>query len=187
MNAGLRCWETDACAPLAVSPAAVQPVWRPLADRAIALGFVPPTHATTTEADIHLLADGRRIDSIAVKGGVHSFMVPAGVKSLALASRSVVPNVLVQYLDDPRQIGVAVRGITVRGMAEQLQFAADHPALAHGWHAPERADGAVWRWTKGHGTLPVGVVSGPVVVDVMVSETTTYLIDDAPAEGRLAA
>ena len=34
VNAGLRCWETDACAPLAVSAEAVEPVWRKLASRA---------------------------------------------------------------------------------------------------------------------------------------------------------
>ncbi|MDR3532299.1 MAG: Hint domain-containing protein [Rhodopila sp.] len=187
VNAGLRCWETDACAPLAISPAAVLPVWRPITDRAVALGYVPPTHATTTEADIHLVADGRRIDTIEVKGNVHSFMVPAGVKSLALASRSVVPGDLKPYLDDPRQIGVAVRGITIRGQAGRAEFAADHPALAHGWHAPERADRALWRWTKGHAALPIGAVEGPVIVDVMISETTTYLIDEVRAEGRLAA
>ena len=187
VNNGLRCWATDACAPLAVSPAAVLPVWRPLADRAVALGYTKPTHATTTDADIHLVADGRRIETIAVERGRHSFIVPAGVKSLALASRSVVPSVLVQYLDDPRQIGVAVRGITIRGMADRVEFSADHPALDRGWHAPERADGAMWRWTTGHGVLPVGIVAGPIVVDVIVSETTTYLIDESRAEGRLAA
>jgi antigen 43 len=178
VNAGLRCWETDACAPLAVSPAAVLPVWRPLADRAVALGYAPPVHATTTEADIHLVADGRRIDTIAVKGQVHSFMVPAGVRSLTLASRSVVPNTLTRYLDDPREIGVAVRGIVIRGMAGQAEYAADHPALARGWHAPEATDGALWRWSKGNGALPVGLVDGPVIVDVTIGETTTYLVDD---------
>ena len=34
VNAGLRCWDTDACAPLTVSADAVEPVWRDLADRA---------------------------------------------------------------------------------------------------------------------------------------------------------
>jgi hypothetical protein len=59
--------------------------------------------------------------------------------------------------------------------------------LARGWHAPERADGTLWRWTSGYAALPVGVVAGPVVVDVMVASSTTYLIEDAPVEGRLAA
>lgn len=187
VNAGLRCWATDACAPLVVSPAAVLPIWCPLADRAVALGYQPPAHATTTEAGVHLVADGRRIDTIAVKGSVHSFMVPAGITTLALGSRSIVPNLLARYLDDPRQIGVAVRGITIRGIAGRQDFAADHPALARGWHAPERQGDALWRWTTGLAALPVGSIEGPVVVEVTVSETTTYLIDDEQTESRVAA
>ena len=187
INAGLRCWETDACAPLVVRPAAVLPIWRPLADRAVALGYVPPVHATTTEADVHLMADGRRIDTVAVERGVHSFMVPAAVKSLVLASRSVVPSVLTAYLDDPREIGVAVRGIVICGLSGRAEFSADHPALARGWHEPERADGALWRWTTGNGTLPVGVVKGPAVVEITIGETATYLIEELPSTARAAA
>ena len=187
LNAGLRCWATDACAPLAISPTAVQPVWRQLTDRAKRLGFVLPARVTTQDADIHLVADGRRIDTVAVKDRVHSFLIPAAVKSLVLASRSVVPNVLVRYLDDPRQIGVAVQRITIRGIAGRAEFSADHPALACGWHCPEQADGALWCWTKGNAVLPTGVVAGPVVVDVVVWETTTYLIDDMQTESCLVA
>jgi hypothetical protein len=187
VNAGLRCWETDACAPLAVSPAAVQPVWRQLADRAVALGHVPPTRATTTEADVHLLADGRRIDTISVAGKVHSFMIPAGVISLVLASRATAPSTLAAYHDDPRPLGVAVSRVTLRGQAGREEFAADHPALAQGWFGPEQVDRALWRWTNGHAALPTGVVSGPVIVEITLASTTTYLIDGAPVEGRLAA
>jgi hypothetical protein len=187
VNAGLRCWETDACAPLAVSPAAVMPEWRELADRAVALGYVPPARATTTEADLHLLADGRRIDTISVAGKVHSFMIPAGVTSLVLASRATAPSTLAAYRDDPRPLGVAVSRVVLRGPAGRVEFAADHPALAQGWFGPEQAERAVWRWTNGHAALPTGAVSGPVIVEITLAATTTYLIDGAPVEGRLAA
>jgi hypothetical protein len=68
-----------------------------------------------------------------------------------------------------------------------VDFAADHPALAQGWHGMEQANGAMWRWTTGQAALPVGAVDGPVVVEVTVAATTTYLIEEAPADGRLAA
>jgi antigen 43 len=187
VNAGLRCWATDACAPLAVSPAAVLPVWRPMADRAVALGYTPPTHATTTDADIHLVANGRRIDTIAVAGQVHSFMVPAGVKSLTLASRSIRPNTLTPYLDDGRDIGVAVHGVVIRGLIGRAEFSADHPALSRGWHAPERSNGFLWRQTTGNAALPVDAVDGPVVVEVTIGATTIYLIDDVESDARIAA
>jgi Hint domain len=187
VNAGLRCWATDACAPLAVSPAAVLPVWRPLADRAVTLGYTSPTRATTADADIHLLADGHRVDPINVAGQVHSFIVPAAVKSLTLASRSVRPNVLIPYLDDPRQIGVAVRGVVIRGLTGRTEFSADHPALTRGWHAAERDDTTLWRWTTGNGALPVSTEDNPVIVEVTIGETTTYLVDDRKFEACIAA
>ena len=187
VNAGLRHWEADACAPLTVRPDAVLPVWRPIADRAVALGHTPPEFATTTDADLHLLADGRRIDTIATAGDTHSFLVPAGVQSLVLASRSVVPHELTPYLDDPRQIGVSVRHIVMRGRTDRVEFSPDHPSLTCGWHAPEKAEGALWRWTLGQGALPVGVVDGPMILEITVASTTIYRIDEHRLEGRLAA
>ena len=187
VNAGLSCWETDACAPLAVSPAAVLPVWRPLADRAVALGYVPPAYATTTEADIHLVADGRRIDAISVARNTYSFMLPAGVNALVLGSRSVVPNKVTRYLDDPRELGVSVSRVVMRGQADRAEFSADHPALAQGWYAAESNDRALWRWTNGQGSLPIGTVAGPVIVEVTVFATSTYIIDETAAEVRFAA
>ena len=47
INENLRCWETDACAPLTVTPEAVRPVWQRFADRATALGHVAPVYETT--------------------------------------------------------------------------------------------------------------------------------------------
>lgn len=174
VNAGLRCWETDACAPLAVSPAAVEPVWRALAERAVVQGYVAVAEATTVDADIHLLADGRRIDPVAVAGEVYTFMIRAGVGSVEIASRAAVPSDLVPYMDDPREIGVAVSGIVVRGRTDHRTYPADHPALTRGWHAPEGEGTAVWRWTNGRGVLPVDTMDGPVIVDVRVCATTTY-------------
>jgi hypothetical protein len=179
--------ETQSCAPFVTDAERVRPLWQTLSDRALALGYAMPTVATTTDADIHLLADGTRIDTVAVEGKVHSFMVPAGVTSVILTSRSVASNVLAPYHDDPRPIGVAVRSIVIRGKAGRVEFSADHPDLVRGWHTPEHADGALWRWTNGHAALPAAVLDGPVVVEVTVSGTTTYLLDDALAEGRRAA
>ncbi len=187
VNAGLRCWEVDACAPLAVSPAAVLPAWRRFVDRAIGLGYVSPIHATTADADIHLIADGRRLDAISVSGQSHSFIVPAGVTRVELGSRSVVPADLAPYLDDPRQIGVAIRRLVVRGRADTADVAADHPALSQGWHAAEHDQDTVWRWTKGRGILPVRTTTTAVVIDIVISETTTYRIDEDRPKAALAA
>src|SRR6185312_6536272 len=112
INAGLRCWEEDACAPLAVSPDAVMPDWNRIADRAEALGHSKPDHATTDDADLHLVADGRRLYPVSVEGRKHVFMVPAGRTGVRLVSRASVPGVLKPYVDDARRLGVAIRGLT---------------------------------------------------------------------------
>ena len=59
INQHLRCWETDACAPLMVRPEVVKPVWDRFAARALALGFAEPAYATTTDPGIRLMVDGR--------------------------------------------------------------------------------------------------------------------------------
>ncbi|MEA2742672.1 MAG: hypothetical protein QOG25_1043, partial [Acetobacteraceae bacterium] len=56
-----------------------------------------------------------------------------------------------------------------------------------GWHAPERSGGFIWRQTTGKGVLPVGAVDGPVIVEITVGETITYLIDDVRSNARVAA
>ena len=39
----------------------------------------------------------------------------------------------------------------------------------------------------GNGALPVNVVEGPMIVEVTVAETTTYLIDDIRVGTSMAA
>ena len=80
-----------------------------------------------------------------------------------------------------------MRCVVIRGLAGQLAFSADHPALSHGWHAPERAGNALWRWTMGNGALPIAKEDGPLIIEVTVAETTTYLIDDVQPVGSMAA
>jgi hypothetical protein len=192
VNAGLRCWETDACAPLAVGADQVQPIWQRLADRAVAQGHARRLAATTMDADIHLVADGQRIDAITVLGGFYSFVVGVGIQRLSLVSRSVIPQLYTPYVDDPRGLGVAARRITLHGATGlgamgRIDFPADHPALCRGWHAPERGSGMVWRWTNGHADLPFHCYSGLTLVEISVAHTTAYPIEDTQSRGHQAA
>jgi hypothetical protein len=169
-----------------VAPEVVKPVWQMFADRAEAMGLSAPAVATTRDADIHLNVDGKRVDAVARHGQKYSFVVPQGARTVELASRSVTPRDLVPYLDDPRVLGVAVKHISVSGKDDVQEFPAGHPALSKGWNAAEAADGAVWRWTRGRGEIPLTANAGSVIVDVLLSETTTYILDDQEAQ-RLAA
>lgn len=183
VNAGLKCWEEDAVAPLAVSPEAVEPIWTMLASRAEALGHSKPEFITTEDADIHLVADGRSLRPVAVRGGKHVFAVPAGAKDIRIASRAAIPSDKTPWLDDWRRLGVAVKRIVVRSQDELMDIAADHPALSEGWYKAERDAASLWRWTDGNARLPVAADSA-LIVEVHVGITAQYARE--PAE-RLAA
>ena len=183
INETLRCWEDDACAPLMVKPDAVRPIWQRFADRAEALGFAAQTVTTTLDADLHLMAGDVVVRPVAIKGQTVTFAVPAGADSLRLMSRATAPDLLTPWVDDQRNLGVAVRSIILRGAKQEMVLSADHPALRDGWFAVESdADGSVWRWTNGDAALPV-ITSGAHLVEVTLNDSTTYIRDGE----RLAA
>jgi len=175
INENLRCWETDACAPLMAKPEVVKPVWQRFADRAVALGHTAPVYETTLDAGIHLIVDGKVVRPLAAQGKTVSFMVPGEARSVRLVSRATRPSALTPWLDDPRTLGVAIRSVTLRDPQGESVLNADHPALRDGWHAPEyTADGSFWRWSAGDAVLPF-VTSGPCTLEIALSETTTYI------------
>lgn len=174
INAALRCWETDACAPLASDAATVRPIWERLARRADRLACQPPAHATTDDPALHLMVDGQVVRPTAVHGMCHSFLLPAGARRVRLASRASMPSETAAYLDDWRNLGVAVSRIVVRGTTWDRVIPADHPALRRGWYQVERCAHAVWRWTDGDAELPIGPAAGPVTIDVHVQITRSY-------------
>jgi hypothetical protein len=177
LNESLRCWEADACAPLMVKPEAVKPVWQRFADRAVAMGYAQPVHATTTNADIHLIVNGKIVRPLATQDNTVSFMVPANARSIRLVSRATRPSALTPWLDDPRTLGVAIRSVTLRGQTGESVLNADHPALREGWNTAEHTGhGDFWRWSTGNAALPF-VTSGPCTLEIALSETTTYIED----------
>ncbi|MDR3535281.1 MAG: Hint domain-containing protein, partial [Acetobacteraceae bacterium] len=187
VNAGLNCWEQDACAPLAVSDSAVHPVWQDLASRAEALGFTQPEILTTDDADLRLVAAGRTFRPISAHANRFVFVLPAGVTGAQLVSRAGSPADVKPWLDDRRQLGVAVSRIVVRGGTDFADVAIDHPTLRQGWHTVETEGRAMWRWTSGNAVLPIEVRNGPVTVEVHVRQTGTYVVAAAQRAERLAA
>jgi len=84
------------------------------------------------------------------------------------------------WLDDSRRLGIAVRSIVLRDRTGETELGADHPALTNGWHAVEHSpDGVPWRWSEGDAVLPI-VSDGPCVIEINLSETTTYLANPEP-------
>ena len=185
LNAGLKTWQNDACAPLALSEAEVAPTWNSLVERAESLGHRRPAPTLTADPDLQLVADGRVIRPLSQEDGRYVFALPAGVESVRLTSRATVPSHLLAYRDDWRQLGVAVRRITVRSSEGVVELPPDHPGLTRGWYAVERDDATMWRWMDGNAVLPIDGRDGPAMVEVTVGMSMTHVVDSD--ESRLAA
>ncbi len=56
--------QAGSCAPFVWAEASVRPVWQQLADRAAALGAPAQHNETTTDADLHLIAKGRKVKPV---------------------------------------------------------------------------------------------------------------------------
>ena len=138
-------WD-DACAPLRESGEEVEATRARLLARAEDLGF-----RRSNDADLHILADGQRIDSRRGADGSYAFDLPARAKRVSLASLFWRPADADGAVEsDGRPLGVAVRAVEVDGAALNLG------ALGRGWHGVEGAGDQLWRWTSGRAELPAG-------------------------------
>ena len=83
-------------------------------------------------------------------------------------------------------MGVAVRAMVLRDRPGETVLGADHPALTDGWHAVEHSpDGVPWRWSEGNAALPI-VSDGPCVLEIDLSETTTYVDETGSSAAETA-
>jgi hypothetical protein len=174
-------------APLAIDAETVAPIWHSLTARAELLGYSRPALATTADADIFLEANGRRLRPVASANGRYSFMLPAGSKALTLRSRATAPAEINPLSGDWRPLGVAVRGITLRAGDDHIVMPADHPGLTQGWHTVEKNAEGMWRWTSGTANLPLPAIASPMMLDIEITATATYVLAAAAADQRLAA
>ncbi len=177
--------EAPSCAPHACSVAEVEPIWRALADRARATGFIAPQRTVSVDPDLRLLVNGAVVRPQAYANGRYCFAVPPGASELRLLSRSFLPADMHPYADDWRRLGVAVAGFLWRAGSETREIAVDRQALSRGWHVAEHAGTAVWRWTDGDAAIPVECDDGGVL-EVRLQATGEYPIDPAASVRRAA-
>jgi hypothetical protein len=189
INHGLKNWDKDACAPLVTDVESVEPIWRRFAERAEALGYEAPYCGTTTDADLHLMVDGKCVRPVSATNGQHVFVLPRRVASTRLVSRASAPADLVPYYDDRRRLGVAVSRIIMRSGADQNEIPVDHPMLSRGWHEVERDGTQLRRWTDGDALLPIacGAEDGPLTLEVRTASTHRYRLDTPQPEQVLPA
>ena len=161
----------QSCLPFA-DTAQAEGAWRALAEHAATQGWSLPEFAMATDAGVHLLADGRRIDPIAVQNRRYTFIVPASDSPLRIVSRSEYPTTARPWIADDRRLGVMVGELRFRSGNEHHVIAMDDPALARGWWAPERDGISLGRWTNGYAELPIQDAG---VLEIEVSHTAQYL------------
>jgi Hint domain len=174
VNAHLKCWEEDACAPLAVSPDLVGPIWQRAAERAKALGYASVAPESIGDADVHLRADGMTLRPAQVDGSRYVFVLPAGASDIRLGSRANLPADLTPYNGDDRRLGVAVSRIVVQSGDGVRVVPLDHPALTDGWYQVEREQDRVWRWTNGDASLPLSGIRTATLLELHLQPMPAY-------------
>ncbi len=85
--------EAGSCVPFVSDEASVRPMWHRLAERAAAIGQPVPWRATTTNADLHLLARHHAIEPLHRDGDLVTFVLPRGAREVRLVSRAQSPTV----------------------------------------------------------------------------------------------
>jgi Hint domain len=152
---GQRARELGSCVPFVSDPRQVEPVWRALAERAKATGWMPPEPPLLEDdPDLHVLAGNRRIDPIEARDGRYAFVLPSRDASLRLASRTARACDERPWIDDDRRLGVKLRRLTHRRDHATRDVAIDDPLVDRGWWAVEWDRGGPCRWTSGEATLP---------------------------------
>jgi hypothetical protein len=149
----LRMPAEGACMPLVTDPEAVFPIWQRIADRA-GLEVRESIETAGGHGDVRLIADGRTLRPVVTEGDRLIFALPRDTSELRLVSTAVRPSMARPWLDDRRDLGVAVKSI----MADHATVALDSPALGTGWWDVEHAGMSAFRWTNGDAgfALPKG-------------------------------
>ncbi|WP_146089997.1 Hint domain-containing protein, partial [Rhodoblastus sphagnicola] len=130
------------CCPICKTGPKVEAAKARLLARAQDFGF-----AATRDPDLHLLADGARIEPDRIEGRRYAFSLSGHVKDIRLASRVWTPSHMRSDSADDRDLGVLATRLAIDGAPRDLT------ALADGWREVESAS---WRWTDGFARLPAG-------------------------------
>ncbi|MBV9859054.1 MAG: Hint domain-containing protein [Alphaproteobacteria bacterium] len=133
-------------APVCTDGAEVDRVWRRLVERS---GWARPP--LTRDPDLHLVADGSRIDAVAVEDRTYRFRLDKSPCELRIGSRNAVPHAIGRN-SDFRRLGVAIRAIAVHVDGATFTMSYESPLLRDGFH--DREAGPGFRWTDGDARLP---------------------------------
>ena len=116
----------------------------------VATHVAAPPALADHDPDIHLRADGARIEASRSSSDEVTFEVPGAAKSVVIASRSLVPATVDPAFADKRRLGICLLGIVIRVPGRDIDVPIGDTSLREGFHAFE----AGARWTDGAGVLP---------------------------------
>ena len=162
------------CAPVLTGGSQVDAAWQRILGRSGHRPGLP----ITSDPDLHLLVNDRRVDVRCLCNGVYAFRVPVAPQTVRIGSRAGAQDEL-GLARDPRLLGVALRRVVFwRGQRPAVIEAGDG-LLCNGFHAYEAEIG--FRWTDGNGLLPARFLSEDITdIDLHIASTTQYpLLQDA--------
>ncbi|HEX3863617.1 MAG TPA: Hint domain-containing protein [Stellaceae bacterium] len=107
-------------------------------------------HTLDYDPDLHLVVDGAAIRPESVTGRTYRFTVPAGSKTVCLASSTVVAAEIDAASVDIRRLGVPVEGCALQDGDMTIKAGHGHPLLRDGFYDDEVSH----RWTNGMARLP---------------------------------
>jgi Hint domain len=140
---------SETCVPVVTEGPAVQRAKAALLARAELLGY-----HRTDDADVHIRADGQRIDPVYLDPMRIAFMLPEARASIELRCRSFSPAQINPVSDDTRSLGICVSRLQLDGIDVPLD---SEDAVTLGWHELERnPDGQSWRWSHDRTRLAAG-------------------------------
>jgi len=103
------------------------------------------------DADVHLLADGLRVEPLWLASGKLAFVLPLGCQVVRLQSLTFVPAHSCLDNVDPRELGICVKRLQIDGDEVALD---DARLDTGGWHECEHGEiGVARRWTRGSSLL----------------------------------
>jgi len=166
----------ETCAPLVFEGPELQAAKTTLLARAKERGF-----ALTQDSDIHILADGKRIDPVDLGESRQVFLLPEGATAITLQSRSFTPAHANPASTDKRSLGIRARRLQLDGEDIPMNH---ETAFAAGWHNHETRDGKPGtRWTTGATPLPANTR----LVMLEHAGTGQYWAAPKPAEDNVIA
>jgi hypothetical protein len=129
----------ETCVPLLLEGPEVQHAKAPLLRRAQELGCL-----LTDDSDLHIIADGERVEPMALGDKRSAFVLPEACQNIELRCRTFILVHVDGASGDRRSLGICVNSLQIDGIEVNLEGDA---AFAQGWHKLERYPDTTLRWS----------------------------------------